>query len=347
MIPDFAAVEFAWPWAAVALALPLLARWLLPALPNRSEAALKTPHADYFGALGAADGAGRGPRWRLALAALAWLALTAAAARPQLLGEELSAPVTGRNLMLAIDLSGSMEVRDFSLAGQNVNRLIATKAVAGEFIDRREGDRIGLILFGERAYLQAPLTFDRTTVKTLLLESVIGLAGEKTAIGDAIGLAVRRIRDAGADASEQVLILLTDGANTAGSIPPVKAAELAAAEGLKIYTIGIGADRMTIQSGFSGRLQQVNPSTALDERTLTTIAELTGGQYFRARDTRSLTRIYARLDELEPAADDEEGLRPIEDVFHWPLALAFALAALAAVPLPGFVPATRPVRHAG
>ncbi|MEO0997542.1 MAG: VWA domain-containing protein [Pseudomonadota bacterium] len=347
MIPDFAAVEFAWPWAAAALLLPLLVRWLLPALPNQADAALKTPHDDYFGALGAADSAGRGPRWRLALAMLAWLALTAAAARPQLLGEELSAPVTGRNLMLAIDLSGSMEVRDFSLAGQNVNRLIATKAVAGEFIDRREGDRIGLILFGEHAYLQAPLTFDRTTVKTLLLESAIGLAGEKTAIGDAIGLAVRRIRDAGADASEQVLILLTDGANTAGSIPPVKAAELAAAEGLKIYTIGIGADRMTIQSGFSGRLQQVNPSTALDERTLTTIAELTGGQYFRARDTRSLTRIYARLDELEPAADDEEGLRPVEDVFYWPLALAIVLAALAAVPVPGFAPAASGVRDAG
>jgi Ca-activated chloride channel family protein len=221
-----------------------------------------------------------------------------------------------------------------------VNRLAATKAVAGEFIDRREGDRLGLILFGEQAYLQAPLTFDRETVKTLLFEAVIGLAGEKTAIGDAITLAVKRVHDerrAGREAGEQVLVLLTDGANTAGSIAPPKAAELAGQVGLTVYTIGIGAERMEIPSLLGNRMRQVNPSMDLDEATLTRIAEVTGGRYFRATDTASLQEIYRILDELEPAATEEGGMRPVIDVFFWPLgaALVLMLAGMAVTALSG------------
>lgn len=322
---------FAWPWMLAFLPLPLVLRWLLPAAGGGRDSALRVPAGSGFSALDGGDGASvarLGLRGILGL--LAWLALIAAAMRPQLLADAQSAPVTGRNLMIAVDLSGSMEAKDFKLGGRSVDRLTATKAVGGDFIDRRTGDRLGLILFGERAYLQTPLTFDRQTLKTLLFEAMIGLAGEKTAIGDAIALAVKRVRDAGESSQEQVLVLLTDGANTAGNIEPLKAAELAATVGLKIYTIGIGAERMQVQSGFIPRL--VNPSADLDEETLTSIAQTTGGRYFRARDTASLAEIYRELDKLEPAADDELGFRPRDEVFYWPATLALALLGLMAVP---------------
>jgi len=236
-------------------------------------------------------------------------------------------PVSGRNLMLAVDLSGSMDQKDFELGSRRVDRLTATKAVASEFISRREGDRIGLILFGERAYLQVPLTLDRETVKILLLEAFIGLAGEKTAIGDAITLAVRRVHEQADEEGDQVLVLLTDGANTAGEVEPIKAAELAAQVGLRIYTIGIGAEQLEVASLIGGR-RRINPSADLDEDTLTRIAELTGGRYFRATDTASLQDIYQLVDELEPVEEQESGFRPVKSLFFWPLGGAFALVSI-------------------
>ncbi len=236
-------------------------------------------------------------------------------------------PVSGRNLMLAVDLSGSMDQKDFELAGTRVDRLTATKAVAADFISRREGDRIGLILFGERAYLQVPLTLDRETVTTLLMEAFIGLAGEKTAIGDAITLAVKRIHEQEQDGGEQVLVLLTDGANTAGEVDPRKAAELAAQVGLRVYTIGIGAEQLEVSSLVGGR-RRINPSADLDEATLTEIAEVTGGRYFRARDTAGLQDIYRLVDELEPVEEPEAGFRPIRSLYYIPLAGASALVLL-------------------
>ena len=263
-------------------------------------------------------------RWPLWLAVLAWLLLIFASMRPQWLGELIEIPVSGRDLMLAVDLSGSMEEKDFILKGQKVNRLVATKYVAGSFIDRRIGDRIGLILFGEQAYLQAPLTLDRKTVRTLLYESAIGLAGTSTAIGDAIGLAVKRLRKH--EESNRVLILLTDGANTSGVVEPLEAAELAAREGLKIYTIGVGADEMIVRSFFGNR--KVNPSADLDEDTLTGIAQKTGGLYFRARDTKELEKIYQILDKLEPVERDTKRFRPRQALYYWPLSLAFIVSAI-------------------
>ena len=171
-----------------------------------------------------------------------------------------------------------------------------------------------------------PLTLDRETVKILLMEAFIGLAGEKTAIGDAITLAVKRIHDQEGDAGEQVLVLLTDGANTAGEIDPMKAAELAAQVGLRIYTIGIGAEQMEVASIIGGR-RRVNPSADLDEETLTGIADLTGGRYFRATDTATLQDIYRLVDELEPVEEPEAGFRPVQSLYFWPLSGAFALAA--------------------
>jgi Ca-activated chloride channel family protein len=316
--------SLAWPWVLVALLLPLLMRAVLSPVTETQEAGLKVPSFRGFAVLTNRSEAEQLLNWRIWIAIIAWILLVLAAARPERIGDELEVPVSGRNLMLAVDLSGSMDAKDFELGNRRVDRLTATKAVAGDFIERRKGDRIGLILFGERAYLQVPLTLDRETANILLMEAFIGLAGEKTAIGDAITLAVKRIHDQGEEADEQVLILLTDGANTAGEIDPVKAAELAQQIGLRIYTIGIGAEQMVVPS-ITGGLRRVNPSADLDEETLTRIADLTGGQYFRAKDTAALQEIYRILDEMEPVAEPEAGFRPVKSLFYWPLGGAFVL----------------------
>jgi Ca-activated chloride channel family protein len=318
-------IEFAWPLSLLALPLPLLSAWLLPRAPEASGGALRLP---FYAALTAV--AGEGPatrsRLRLVLAVFTWLLLVTAALRPQFLGDPVQLPVSGRDLLLAVDISGSMETQDMQLGRQVTDRLTAVKAVAGEFIERRQGDRLGLILFGDQAYLQAPLTFDRDTVRVLLNEAAIGLAGKRTAIGDAIGLAVKRLRDQ--PQQNRVLILLTDGANTAGSVDPQRAAELAATEGVRVYTIGVGADTMTVRSLFGTR--QVR-NTELDEAALVSIADKTGGRYFRARDITGLEEIYQLLDELEPGSEDEEVFRPVHELYMWPLAAAVLLSMLIAL----------------
>lgn len=322
--------SLAWPWVLLALPLPIIVRKLLPASRSIAEAGLRVPTLRGFDTLKDRSDAEQLLNWRFWVAVLAWLLLVVAAARPERIGDEIDVPVSGRNLMLAVDLSGSMDQKDFELGSRRVDRLTATKAVASDFIARREGDRIGLILFGERAYLQVPLTLDRETVKILLLEAFIGLAGEKTAIGDAITLAVRRVHEQADEAGEQVLVLLTDGANTAGEVNPLKAAELAQQVGLRIYTIGIGAEQLEVSSLIGGR-RSINPSADLDEATLTQIADLTGGRYFRATDTASLQDIYRLVDELEPVEEPESGFRPVQSLYYYPLGAAFALVALLSV----------------
>ncbi|WP_223786631.1 vWA domain-containing protein [Marinicella meishanensis] len=300
-----------WPWVFALLPLPLLVRWL-PRVRQASITTIRAPFLqDLFGRK-QAQLQQRG-RW---LNGLPWLLLLLAVSRPQWIGEPMPLPIEGRDLMLAIDISGSMEQKDMLINGQAVDRLTAVKKVAGEFIDRRVGDRIGLILFGENAYLQAPLTFDRATVKTLLNEAAIGLAGKSTAIGDSIGLAVKKARET--EDNNRILIVLTDGQNTAGAIEPLKAAELARAESLKIYTIGVGADEMVVNSFFGGQ-RRINPSADLDEASLRRIAAITEGRYFRARDTEELEQIYELLDELEPLAEEEQFYRPTDELFFWPL----------------------------
>ncbi len=314
----------AWPWLLALLPLPLLVRYLLPRARKGGLRALWVPW--YRTVTGGRRESVRKPLLQL-LAWLLWVLVVAAAVRPQWVGEMVSLPVTGRDLLLAVDISGSMDTQDMILDDQAVNRLAVVKRVAGEFIEGRRGDRVGLILFGSRAYLQTPLTFDTETTALLLDEAEIGLAGRETAIGDAIGLAVKRLRD---DASnDRVLILLTDGANTSGEVEPLQATEFAAREELTIYTVGVGADEMLIRDFFGQRL--VNPSADLDEDTLRAIADRTGGAYFRARDAAALTQIYQRIDELEPVESDQETVRPVDELFHYPLGLALVLALLVAV----------------
>ena len=314
----------AWPWLLLLAPLPWLLRMILPASTSSDVQSLRVP---WFKAVAGKQAGWMRRPWLALVAALIWLLLVIAASRPQWIGEIESVPVTGRDLLLAVDISGSMDTQDMILNRTAVNRLKVVKKVAGEFIKRRHGDRVGLILFGSRAYLQTPLTFDTETTATLLDESEIGLAGRETAIGDAIGLAVKRLRDDAA--ADRVLVLLTDGANTSGEVEPLQAAEFAARDGLTVYTVGVGADEMMVQDFFGSRV--VNPSADLDEDTLRTIAERTGGRYFRARDAVSLEKIYEILDELEPVESDVEIIRPIDELFFWPLSVAYVLALLAAL----------------
>lgn len=316
--------QLEWPLVLLGLPLPLLVYYLLPAKTDQQEAALRVPFLEDFRLSQQPSLRRHGKAWLKILCLLAWLLLVFAASRPQYLGESVSINISGRDLMMAVDLSDSMRIGDFKINGNEVNRLVATKYVASLFIERRQGDRLGLILFGSQAYLQTPLTFDTKTINQLLQESAIGLAGERTAIGDAIGLALKRLE--GSDQKSRVLILITDGANTAGEVTPLKAAELAAERGLKIYTIGIGADEQIKSTWFGVR--KINPSAQLDEETLRAIADATGGRYFRARDTEEFEQIYQLLDELEPLNKDQQNLRPVTALFYWPLAGALLLAVL-------------------
>lgn len=314
----------AWPWLLLLLPLPWLVRRILTEASRAGVQALRVP---WFSMMTAPATGWLSKPVLAAIAAVAWALLLVAAARPQWVGEIETLPVTGRDLLLAVDISGSMDTQDMILASRPVNRLAVVKKVAGEFIERRKGDRVGLILFGSRAYLQTPLTFDTQTTAVLLDESEIGLAGRETAIGDAIGLAVKRLRED--SNTERVLILLTDGANTSGEVQPMQATEFAAREGLTIYTVGVGADEMMVQDFFGTRV--VNPSADLDEDTLRAIAERTGGQYFRARDAQALAEVYEILDRLEPVESDQEAIRPVHELFYWPLGLAFVLCLFSAM----------------
>ena len=318
-------IHIEWPELFFILPLPLLVRWLLPAQAPTVLAALKVPFIEDFGSAKTGGVSEQRP-WLLGVAVMAWVLLVIASSRPQWLGEPIEQAVSGRDLMLAVDVSGSMDEKDFFIKGVQVDRLTATKQVATAFIERRTGDRLGLILFGTTAYLQTPLTFDRKTVATLLDESFIGITDDEpaTSIGDAIGLAVKHLKNEQPDS--RVLILLTDGANTAGGIEPLQAAKIAADHELKIYTIGIGADQMLVRSFFGNRT--VNPSRDLDEKTLTAIAELTKGRYFRARNQEELQEIYALIDELEPIEKNKQFYRPMKELYPWPLALSLLFAGL-------------------
>ncbi len=320
-------IEWLWPWLLLLLPLPLLARRLLPPAGNE-EAALRAPFFRDWQSLSERQGGSRGggDRWSLVALWLIWLGLVLASARPMWIGEPIELPNSGRDLMLAVDISGSMRIEDMQLGNAVVRRIDAVKRVGADFIDRRTGDRLGLILFGSNAYVQSPLSFDTATVQRFLTEAQIGFAGQETAIGDAIGLSVKRLRERPADS--RVLVLLTDGQDTASTVAPLDAARLARDIGIRIYTIGIGADEMTLPGLFGSSFgsRQVNPSAELDEESLQKIANLTGGRYFRARDPRELADIYAVLDELEPVEQEAAVYRPRQALGYYPLGAALLLS---------------------
>jgi Ca-activated chloride channel family protein len=313
-------ITFAWPWLLLLLPLPLLVYWLPKKRSDRTSAALVIPKLLSNISVNITTQTSKKPP--LMVLTLCWLLTVLALSQPEWLGDAIDIPTEGREMMIAVDLSGSMQIEDMSLNGSAVNRLDMLKVVLGDFIERRIGDRLGLILFADDAYMQTPMTFDRKTVKQMLDESVLGLVGRKTAIGDAIALAVKRF-DAKQE-SNKILLLLTDGQNTAGKITPEQALELAVARDITIYTIGIGADVMLQKSLFGTR--RVNPSSELDERTLTMLAKQTGGKYFRAKDSQGMELIYSLLDQLEPVEQDQQQMRPLTALFYWPLSLALLLS---------------------
>ena len=319
---------FAWPWLLLALPLPWVVRWLLP--PARQPgAALKVPYGARLDAIATQAGHAHA-RGAGVVAWVAWALLCVAAARPQQLGELVRPPQAGRDLMLAVDLSGSMSDEDMQLGGGLVDRLTAAKAVLADFLDRRSGDRVGLIVFGQKAYALTPMTLDLDTVREQLDDSVVGLAGRETAIGDAIGLAVKRLRTQ--SASQRVLILLTDGVNTAGMLDPLKAAELARDNDVRIHAIAFGGEGGGL-SVFGIPLHLPGGGEDIDETTLKRIADLTGGKEFRARDTEQLAGIYAEIDRLEPVKRPGQSVRPRIERYPWPLGIGLACGLLAfAVP---------------
>jgi len=320
-------IHIAWPWMALLLPLPWLVARTMPVAQPRG-AAVFLPFADLVADVPGVT-TGRLPRMRKLLFALIWLLLILAAIRPQWLGDPIPVAQTGRRILLAVDVSGSMATKD--MAG-GATRLQVVQKVAGDFIRHRQGDQVGLILFGTRPYVQAPLTTDLITVDRFLDEAMVGVAGQQTAIGDAIGLALKRLAaDPARRKGDTILILLTDGRNDAGAMPPIEAAKLAADAGLRIYTIGVGSDG---GGGFFG----MGGNSDLDEHTLRAIARITGGEYFRATDEQALERVYARIDKLEPSAADKQWYRPRDEWFPWPLGLALLLSVPAML---GFLPAAQ------
>jgi Ca-activated chloride channel family protein len=308
------AFELQWPWLLLLLPLP----WLVTFKRKIEAPSYIAPHLPIFETaktlgFGQVNHDQSTDKWKSFILLLAWVSLVIAVCRPTYIGDQVDIPLSGRDLMLAIDISPSMEEKDMDINGTPVTRLQVVKKVVTEFVENRSGDRIGLILFGAQPYVQSPLSFDTVTVNTLLQEAYLGMAGNATAIGDALTLGVKRLRQR--PKQSRVLILLSDGANTAGEIPPEKAAQFAAKENIKIYTVGIGADEM-IQRDFFGS-RKVNPSADLDEEMLKQIAELSGGQYFRAKSSQELTAIYQVINELEPVEQETRSFRPTKALFYW------------------------------
>lgn len=319
--------SFQWPWFALLMPLPLLLiawrRWRSQVLSGDQAPQVLNPRiAELSQAFSGHTVTNRKtPRLPTVLLLMAWLALIGAVMRPQWVDQHTNVTTEGYDLMLAVDLSGSMRAMDFTVEGERVNRLSVIKGVLQTFIQQRSGDRVGLVLFGDDAYLQSPLTADLDAVQSLLMRTRIGMAGDATAIGDAIGLTVKKLRDV--ESESKVLILLTDGANTAGAIPPREAAKLAANYNIRIYTIGVGSHGLVPFPDRNGRLRMVKME--LDEQLLNDVAQVTGGRAFRATDTSALEQIYAEIDRLEKTESESRTYFVREPLFRYFLIPAMVL----------------------
>lgn len=306
-------IDLTWWWVLLLLPLPLAVRMFIPPMQSGSLA-IKVPLLNRYPLTNSSLSSARGRLPQITLWVF-WICIILAAARPFYPGDPINRSVSGRDLILAIDISGSMQEVDMMLNKKIASRIDVLKAVVSEFIERRKGDRIGLILFGTRAYTYVPLTYDRNALGELLLGVSTGLAGRLTAIGDAIGIAIKTLGKQ--QSRHKVLILVTDGSNTSGKSDPLQTAQIANQIGMTIHTIGVGNDEEELRRIL--KTQTIPPGTALNETLLRQIAALSGGQYFRAKDTESLENIYQILDELEPVPLDVHLHRPRIELFHMPL----------------------------
>lgn len=309
-------MSFALPLLLLLLPLPLILRRWWP-MAEHPRPSLRVPQAIFAAAQ---PGQGRSAnRIGLIVAALAWVLMVIALAGPQVSRLSDMVPASGREIVLALDLSGSMVKEDFSLDGQPISRLEAVKRTARAFVEARRGDRIGLVIFGDRAYFAAPLTFDVGAVARAIDEAQIGISGRSTAISDGLGLALKRL-DA-SDAPSRVVVLLSDGVNTSGDVPAVSVAELAAEKGVRVHTIALGPEDLE---------NQPQSRDAVDAETLRAVAEASGGASFRVRDMADLLAMARSLDVLEPGAAERPPLRLWHQLWVWPAGLALiALMSLA------------------
>lgn len=313
--------ELAWPWVLIATPFPWIVWFWFPRSPLQLPAALKIPFFQAMVNIVEREKRHIAKQAKITLLFLIWCLLIFALAGPRWVGEPQPLVREGYNIMLVLDISGSMDMSDMLLHGRPTTRLTVVKRTAEQFVKDRAGDKIGLILFGSQAYLQTPLTYDRHSVLLRLEDATVGLAGKTTSIGDALGLAVKRLQHV--PSKGRTIILLTDGVNNSGVLAPLKAAELAKTDDIKVYTIGLGSEvdpRMV-----NGMLLNVNVTAELDEATLKEIANITGGRYFRATDVASLEAIYQTINQMETITQEQATLRPQHEYYPWPLALAVLL----------------------
>lgn len=315
--------QFRWPWLALLILLPFAILWLnrwRGRSVNVPTAELRFPSLNRIKAAFSAQQAGKPPSNRLFFLLLltSWVFLVLALMQPEKVDQFQQVNHKGYDLMLAVDTSGSMQAVDFSTPAKTLSRLDVTKDVVGKFVLGRQGDRVGLITFGENAYLHVPLTLDTLSVSRMLNDTVAGIAGNATAIGDAIGMGVRTLRER--PEGSRVLVLLTDGEDNASRIPPLEAAKLAKQYGIRIYTIGVGKDGpvpFPMQFGGYGMAE-----VPIDEELLKEIALMTGGHYFRATDQKTLVSVYSKINELEKTESNSTLFLIREPLYAYPLSAA-------------------------
>lgn len=319
--------HFANPQAAWLLLLPLVVYFMFPAIKKTYGDALKVPFLADIKQIQSVSGKGISFKpavfsaIKIFLLALVWVLMVLALCRPQWVGKPIPVKNEGREILLVVDISNSMNEEDFQYKNKMYSRLTAVKNVIDNFIDKRTSDRIGLVLFGTQAYLQAPLTYDKQSVKEILWNADAGMAGNSTSIGDAVGVALKNLAESEGKPENKVIILLTDGENNDGSLSLPQAIALAKEEGVKIYTIGAGSD----SENFFGGLFSIPVNTGLDEESLQALAAETKGNYFRAKDVNSLFQIYNEIDKLEPMTSEGRYVQKVKELYPYAAAMALIL----------------------
>ena len=325
-------IIFAYPLAFALLLVPFLIYHLLPPLKGLHGDALRVPFLNDIAQINLLSGSlwgqknqGKSSKLLYIILYIGWIFLVLAVARPQWVGEPIKTNNYGRDILLVTDISTSMLEPDFTYNNRRIDRLTAVKLAADSFIKQRTSDRIGLILFGTRSYLQSPITFDKQSVLDILWATDAGMAGNSTAIGDAVGLALKTLSSSPTANKDKTIILLTDGENNDGSLSMPEVLKLAKDENIKIYTIGVSGENQILNSFFGIKLPQIK---GLDEETLKLLAAETKGNYYRASDTNSLQQIYKEIDRLEPSLDEDQYIQERKDLFYYPLAISVAIVLL-------------------
>ena len=306
--------EFAWAWAWILFPLPMIWWVVRPRAHKGTQFSFPNIQKRV-----PSNSESTSSRWRRhVLPMLLWACLLSALAQPRWVGESIPVEQEAREILIAMDLSGSMQVDDMVMDGQRVTRLYAAHSILADFIRRRTGDRVGLVLYADSAHLYVPVTSDLETVAALAEEAEIGLVGQRTALGDAIGISIRYFLERKAE--QKVLIMLTDGMVNSGSLSAEDALTLARNNDVTIYPVGIGAEEMVVSGLFGNR--RINPSQELNEQFLSEVAIATNGEYFRARSVEEMERIYEVIDQLEPVQSDSQFFRPSQSLAHWSVGLA-------------------------